>query len=437
MSPDDYRQAFGDGRASRQRELTIVQDVASDHAVQASSPPVPVTLVTRGSDLYSAFAGFGGGELAPLTERTALMIPAIYACVNVIAGALSSLPMHLFARQADGERSRLHNDPLWWILNEEFCPRWLAAAGWEYLALSRLFHGDAFAEIQRRGSTITGLVPLHPFRVQVAPWADGTRLAYAITPDPWATDTTMRVLDQDDVLHVPGLGFDGCRSVSPLRWALRQAGAVARETQSYSAQFFKNMARPDYVMVAPAGSALSPEQQESLRSQIDERHGHAQGMSGRPMLLQGGLDVKTLALSNKDAELVAARGLQIEEIASIFGVPPFMIGHNEKTTSWGSGVGEMGTGFVRYTLRRHLIAFQNEINRKFFRTAAKVAEFDTFELEAADMTKLFDAFRNALGRAGEDGFMTVDEVRAKLNLNRSPGGDVLKKGMPDAQPATV
>jgi hypothetical protein len=71
----------------------------------------------------------------------------------------------------------------------------------------------------------------------------------------------------------------------------------------------------------------------------------------------------------------------------------------------------MGTGFVRFTLRQHLNKFQNEINRKFFRTAVKFAEFDTFELERADMKSLFESFRVAIGRAGEPGFMTTDEVR--------------------------
>src|SRR3546814_11962844 len=89
--------------------------------------------------------------------------------------------------------------------------------------------------------------------------------------------------------------------------------------------------------------------------------------------------------------------------SDLYGVPPFMIGHNEKTTSWGSGVAEMGTGFVRYVLRPHLNAFQNEINRKFFRTAGRLAEFDPFELERADLKTLFATFRMALGRAVEPG----------------------------------
>ena len=152
------------------------------------------------------------------------------------------------------------------------------------------------------------------------------------------------------------------------------------------------------------------------------------------MLLTGGLDIKTITLPNKDAELAVTRQLQIEEIARIYNVPPFMIGHNEKTTSWGSGVAEMGTAFVRYVLRRHLNAFQNEINRKFFRTASRLAEFDTFELERADLKTLFETFRSALGRAGEKPILTRDEVRRLINYGRTPGGDSFEETA-NAKPA--
>ena len=150
------------------------------------------------------------------------------------------------------------------------------------------------------------------------------------------------------------------------------------------------------------------------------------------MLLSGGLQIETISLSNEDAELLATRKFQIEDIARAFGVPPFMIGHNEKTTSWGSGVAEMGTGFVRYVLRPHLSAFQNEINRKIFRGPALAVEFDTFELERADLKSLFEAFRAAVGRAGEPGIMTTNEVRSLIRLRSKPGGENLHPGVTPA-----
>ena len=105
-----------------------------------------------------------------------MRISAVYACVNLIAGAISALPMHVYRRKPDGERDQLQNDDLWWVLNEQFLPRWSAANGWEYLVQSLLFHGDAFAVIKRQGPVIVGLEPVHPNRAVVTPSMDGVRV---------------------------------------------------------------------------------------------------------------------------------------------------------------------------------------------------------------------------------------------------------------------
>jgi HK97 family phage portal protein len=277
-------------------------------------------------------------------------------------------------------------------------------------------------------------MPVHPWRVSVAVTPDALRLVYAIEKDPAVLGGNLEreVLDQDDVLHVAGFGFDGLRGMSPLRHSLRMAGSVALATQEYSARFFANSARPDYVL--QTAGKVAPETIEQIKAQIDQRHGSPIN-AHRPMVLTGGMEAKVLSLPLEDLQLLQIRQFQIEEIARIYGVPPFMIGHTEKTTSWGSGVEGMGKGFVRYTLRGHLNKFQNELNRKFFRTAARVAEFDTTELERGDTKGLFEAFRIAVGRAGEPGFMTVQEVRERLNLKRTPDGDLNPGGTNAEQPA--
>jgi HK97 family phage portal protein len=175
--------------------------------------------------------------------------------VNLIAGAISSLPLHLYKRDREGNRERLFDDPLWWVLNEEFTPRWSAAVGWEYLVASRLLLGDGFARIhppRRRGPK--GLEPIHPNRVTVLPSIDGSRLIYSIEPDPTIVPPRGQaapqrmVLDQDDMIHISGSGFDGIRTPSPLRNMLRMSGSVALSAQEFSARFFANGARPDYAL---------------------------------------------------------------------------------------------------------------------------------------------------------------------------------------------
>lgn len=389
---------------------------------------VPVTSLSRasGGEVWASFAGESNGGLPVPTESTIQTLSAAEACVGVISGAVASLPMNTYKRAAGGERDQLMDDPLWWILNEEFSPRWSAAAGWEFLCRSRMYHGDAFAIIRRnRAGVIIGLEPVHPRRVTVY-LSVAKRLIYVVQPEGLPGEQ-QEVLDQDDMLHIPNDGFDGFRSPSPLRNQLRMIGAASLAMQEYNARFFANGARPDYVLEQPAGSsALGPDIIANLREQIAENHGGLAN-SRKPMILNG-LQFKSVTMPLEDVELLALRQFAVEEIARVYRVPPFMIGHNEKTTSWGSGVEAMGVGFVRYTLRQHLNHFTNEINRKFFRTSARFAEFDTTELERADTKSLFESYKMALGGQGSPGFMTQNEVRRKQNLKGIEGGDTINDG---------
>lgn len=380
--------------------------------------------IRRGDGVWESFVPKSG---AP-GESAALAVTSVYACVTLIAGAISSLPMHVYRRAADGDLTRDLNNDLWWTLNEQFCPRWSAAAGWSFLTASKLLHGDGFAEILRgRSGEIKGLVPLHPNRVKVIATPDGSRLIYEIQPDPTiespnAQSLQRRVLDQDDVLHIPGFGFNGLRGLSALRNSLRVSGRLAINAQDFSSKFLENSARPDFALRTDGN--LTDAQFEQMKARLEEHQGPLN--SGRPMILEGGLDIKTLTMPLEEMQLLETRKFQVEEVCRAFGVQPFMIGHMEKTSSWGSGVEAMGAGFVRYTLRDHLNAFQNEINRKFFRSARTCAEFDTFELERADTKGLFEAVRIGLGRAGEPPILSIEEGRTMLRLPKKMTGTVPK-----------
>jgi len=415
--------------------MTFFSRIASLFGPKALTAPVDSSLVRRGDAVFEAFTG---APNAVLSEQSALTVSAVYGCVNLIAGAISALPIHIYRRDQNGDLERDQNNPLWWVLNEEFAPRWPAASGWSFSAGSKLLHGDSFVEIRRSpNGAIRALVPIHQNRVEVIATRDGERLVYEVRPDstirtPDEAASRTRVIDQDDMLHIPGFGYNGIRGMSPLRYALRMTGGVALNAQQFSAKFLENAARPE--MALKTDASLTDEQFARLKEWIADHTGPQN--AGRPMILEGGLDVKTLTMPMEEMQLLETRRFQVEEIARIYGVPPFMIGHTEKTTSWGAGVGAMGTGFVRFTLRDHLNAFENEINRKFFRTSRFVAKFDTSELENADLKTLIETFRIALGRAGEQPIMSVEEVRHKLNLSRKVNGNLQPQpvGAPPADP---
>lgn len=376
--------------------------------------------IRRGDGVWEAL---GGNTGAP-SEASAMRVTAVYACVQLIAGAISAMPMHVYQRARDGDLKRDVNADLWWILNEEFAPRWPASAGWAFMVQSKLLHGDGFAEILRgRNGQVIGLMPIHPLRVEPLATPDGMRLIYRVKPDPTVLQPEgetgrIRVIDQDDMLHVAGFGFNGLRGMSALRNSLATAGRLAISSQEFSASFLENLGRPDFALSTDI--SLTDDQYNRLLASLEHHKGPKN--SGQPMILDGGLDIKTLTMPLEEMQLLETRKFQVEEICRAFGVQPFMIGQTEKTSSWGTGVSAMGAGFVRYTLRDHLNAFQNEINRKFFRTSSRVAKFDTADLERADIGVMMSALRQAIGRAGEPAIMSVEEARMVLSLPKKMEG---------------
>lgn len=365
--------------------------------------------------------GGGSGNGGPdVSETTAMRVAAVYACVALKAGAISTLPMNVYARAEDGGRAAVSH-PYYWLLNESPNDDISAAVFWEYLETSRLFHGDAFAEILRpsfRSSKVRGFQPHHPNRVQ--PFRDTAgHLFYRVTPLVGA----QYIVHPADMIHVPSLGFDGLRSPSPITYAAKQAVGTALSADEYNARFFINGARPDFALKT-AGN-LSKDQADMLRATWAEHHSGVT-KSHLPAVLTGGMDIAQLSLSAADSQVLATSMFQVVQICSVLGTPPFMIGHTDKTTSWGAGVENMGRGFTKFTLKRDIVKYEQEFNRKLFPARERIfVRFDLADIERGDLKSENEALRIALGRAGEPGWMTQNEVRRNKNLPPKDGGDEL------------
>lgn len=180
---------------------------------------------------------------------------------------------------------------------------------------------------------------------------------------------------------------------------------------------------------------MTEEQARLLRATWGERHSGVAN-SHLPAVLTGGLKIQELTMSPVDAQILETSKWDLEEICRILGVPPFMVGSTEKTTSWGSGVENMSRGFVKFTLLRDLVKFNQEFNRKLWPSRQKLfVEFDVSGMERGDLKTENDALRIALGRAGEPGWMTQNEVRHIKLLPPVEGGDFVNNGI--AQTANV
>ena len=368
---------------------------------------------------------FGVSAVSPsgavVNERTAMSVSAVYRCVSLIGGSIASLPKHVFKDGAGGAEKADH--PLYLLLNREPTPLATAAVFWEYLLGSLLLHGDSFARIMRPSfysPDVTGFEPWHPSNVEVR--RESGRLKYVLDNG----DKGGRVVvDQDDMIHVPGVGFNGLRGMSQLRHALLNSVGVAISANEHTAAFFSNGARPDFVLKLEGN--MDPEARQEFRDSWDQMFGGAR-RSHRPAILEGGLDLKEITMNAEDAQLLSTRQFQVEDIARIFGVPPFMIGSLEKSSSWGTGIEQMSIGFVKYTLMPILVKFEQEFDRKVLRDPSLCLKFNTAGLERGDLKTRYEAHRTAIGRAGEPGFMLINECRALENLPPVEGGDILNRG---------
>lgn len=362
----------------------------------------------------------GGLSGVGVNEQTARAVAAVVACVNLIAGSIAIVPLHFYTEsETDGKKR--YRPELWWMFNERPSAAWSASAFWTFLAESKLFHGDGFARIlraSRLSNNIVGFEPHHPQLTEVDR-VDG-RLKYTFWPMPDEPAARPIVLDQDDVLHIAGPGFNGRRSLSQLQYGLRHAAGIALAADQQAGTFMADGARPDFALEVPG--EMDQDAKDHLRDSWLKRHS-GQGAKKAPVVLTGGMKLHQLTMSMEDAQLLSTRSHQVLEICRIFGVPPHMIGHTDKTTSWGSGIEQMSIGFVKYTLQRHLVGIEQEINHKLFPRAGRYCQFLTAGLERGDIKSRFEAFRIAIGRAGERGWMKPSEVRRLEDLPDAPGID--------------
>lgn len=401
-------------------------------AQQVQARSFTLSDVTRGSEFYDWMTGGLSTAGVAVNENTVRQLTAVNACVGLIGGAIASMPLHTFESDGGDERTRVRDD-ISYMLNESPMPNWIASSFWEYIMQAKLLHGDSICRIHRASRlspTPVGIEPINPTRI-VDVKRDGWLLLYTYLDD----DNRYITVDQGDILHFPSTGFDGRRSPSALRYGLRNAAGAALAADEYSSQFFANGARPDYFLTTD--TTMKQETVDMLRTQLQEKFGGT-SKSHLPGVLHGGLKIEQITMSHEDAQLLSTRGFQIEEIARAFNVPPFLIGHNEKTTSFGQGIEQMGRYFVQYTLLRHLNPIRQEITRKLYgKKSNKYVEHNTAALERGDLKTRFEAYRIAIGRAGEPGFMTINQARKLENWPALDGGDLLNTGVTNNVDATA
>ncbi len=392
--------------------MSIFSKIAAVFRGALAEPRPQVSNAAYSTDVMDAFGVNPSASGVYVSADSAMRVAAVFACVQKIAGGISTLPIHVY--KIDGDiKARQPRDDLWYKLNEQPCQHYTGASHWEGVSTAQLLRGDAFTWIRRSPTgNLRELLPVPWSCVTPRMQLDGTMRYYI----DWPLRGIRTWIDSADMLHFPGFGFDGEKSMSVISHAARAAVGNALAMDEYSGKFFSNGAHPSIIL--NAAGKMDQAQIDKLQTAFAKKYAGLENAHRVPLVLTEGITAKELSLSAEDAQLLEARKFQVVDIARAFGVPPHMIGETSASTSWGSGIEAMSRAFVTYTLQPHLVRIEQELNRKLFpRDVGKIVQFDRDALIEGDSKAQAEYNRAALGGPGTGpGWMNVDEVRRSKGL---------------------
>ncbi|MBS6058292.1 MAG: phage portal protein [Pantoea sp.] len=368
---------------------------------------VPIGLTT--GTFWQEWMGMSSSGKVVSADK-AIHLSAVWACVRLLSESVSTLPLKIYARQPDGSRKPATDHPAYQVLcrrpNLEMTPSRFMLM----LVASICLRGNAFVEKKMIGNRLVSLVPLLPQNMVVKRLDNGS-LEYTYTES-----ATSRVIPAKNIMHIRGFGLDGVCGMMPMM-AGRDVIGSAMAVEESAAKIFENGLQSSGFL--SADGALNEEQRERLRGYMAKFIGSRN--AGKIMVLEGGLKYQNVTMNPEAAQMLESRAFSIEEICRWFRVPPFMVGHADKQSSWASSVEGMNLQFLTNTLRPLLVNIEQEISRCLLDGDEDLfAEFSVEGLLRADSAGRAAYYTTAL----QNGWMSRNDVRRLENLPPIEGGDI-------------
>nr|WP_267955266.1 phage portal protein [Halomonas ethanolica] len=382
-------------------------------------------LFEKRSDAYDTywdrFAAAQDVAGVSVTPGSAEGISAVYAAVSAISESVASLPLDIYRRTTDGrEKARQH--PLYKVLHSEPNENQTALEFREMLQRHVLLRGNGYAEIHwNAAGRVESLKALHPDSVTVLVTPDD-RLVYDVTN---RRGVTRRLL-ADEVLHLRYHSDDGLLGRSPIQVARDTIGLALAE-RTHGERMFAQGTKLSGVIQTQPGTTKT--QAGEIATSWAAGQGGV-GNHGKTAVLPAGAEFKTVSMTLEDAEWIEARRMSVEEVARLFRVPPVLIG-DLREANYSNAV-ELGRYFVTHTLRRHLVMWEQAVNRALINDPGTFyAEHNVEGLLRGDSLKRAQFYERAIG----EGWMLRSEVRRLENLPAIEGIDDAAKEEAPQRPA--
>ena len=352
-----------------------------------------------------------------VSAESAQSVAAVYAAVALIAEAIGSLPLKLYRKADNGDRTvAVH--PLATVLHRTPNDSQSATEFWEYLVSCMLLHGNGFARVSRDAAgQVRSLDPLPPERVTIL--RNGDRIAGYEYSD---RDGRRERLLPGDVFHLRHrAGRDPLIGVSPIQTA-RAVIQLAQAEAQHGQSTWDNGTRASGILSMPG--QLKAEQRSALAASWQSQYAGG-GNAGRVPILEAGVTYTPVSMSLSDSEFVASRAFSVQEVARLFKVPPLML---QDLSNANYSVSEsMGRWFAVHTLGRHLSAIEGAITRQLLTPAAAQTLYPEFSLNG--LLRGDSTTRAAFYSSGiADGWLLRSEARALENLSQIPGIDAPPTG---------
>lgn len=368
------------------------------------------------ADPSSWLSNFFGGGLTKagvqVNEYNARNLAAVWACVRAIAEDCSKLPLKVYRRVSEDDRETVRTHAAWQLLNvqanADMTP---AIALREYLFTCAQLWGNGFAEIERtRGGRPLNLWPMCPSRTQLRRTLSGS-IEYV-----YRSVNGEKYLPAADVLHLRGPSKDGIVGVSVIAMARESLGA-AMATDQFTSRFWQNGARPSGAITTKG--KLSDAAIVRLRESIDALYGGANN-AGRPILLEEEAAWAPFAVPPEDAQFLGTKAFQVDEICRWFRTPPHKVFKLDRATF--SNIEHQSLEYVTDGLGAWMVRMEQECNLKLLSPGEVLTMYIEHLVDAllrGDLKTRYEAY--GLGR--QWGYLSVNDIRRRENMNRLPGDD--------------
>lgn len=383
-------------KAARKSSLIQRARLAIDGWVRSFTP--------RDPELY--FSGSYDEKLTTVTVNSAMQLDAVWSCVRLISETIATLPLSIYERTPTGKRLA-SGHPLQFIVHDQPNIDSTASVFWEAIVASMLLRGAGRAERLFVGSRQIGLAFLDPAKLTVTLDPKGKKRFI------YLQDGRQREIPESRIWTIPGFTLDGVNGVSVIRYGAKVFGAAIAAERAAAATFRNGLLQTVYYKIS---EFLKPHQRDDFKKNLAgsiER--------GESPLLEGGTEAETLGINPSDAQLLESRAFSVEAICRWFRVPPWMVGHTEKSTSWGTGIEQQMIGFLTFTLAPWLRRIEQSISKDLLSPGERTRFYPKFAVEG-----LLRA--DSAGRAAfyavmvNNGMLTRDEVR-ELEDREPMGGN--------------